>query len=79
MTTQITEASVDAGVVYGTDAFSAGLSPLDEATREMCGRVVYPAAVLKNAPNAAAAQAFLAYLRSAPAGEVFESVGFTVV
>ena len=79
VTTQITEASVDAGVVYGTDAFSAGLTPLDEATPEMCGRVVYPAAVLKNAPSAAAAQAFLAYLRSAPAGEVFESVGFTVV
>ena len=79
VTTQITEASVDAGVVYGTDAFSAGLPPVDEATPEMCGRVVYSAAVLKNAPNAAAAQAFLAYLRSAPAGEVFESVGFTVV
>ena len=79
VTTQITEASVDAGVVYGTDAFSAGLPPVDEATPEMCGRVVYPAAVLKNAPNAAAAQAFLAYLRSAPAGEVFESVGFTAV
>ena len=79
VTTQITEASVDAGVVYGTDAYSAGLTPVDEATAEMCGRVVYPAAVLKNAPHAAAAQEFLAYLRSAPAGEVFESVGFTVV
>ena len=47
VTTQITEASVDAGVVYCTDAFSAGLTPVDEATKEMCGQVIYPAAVLK--------------------------------
>ena len=44
VTTQITEASVDAGVVYCTDAFSAGLTPVDEATKEMCGQVIYPAA-----------------------------------
>ena len=35
VTTQITEASVDAGVVYCTDAYSAGLTPVDEATKEM--------------------------------------------
>ena len=46
VTTQITEASVDAGVVYCTDAYSAGLTPVDEATKEMCGQVIYPAAVL---------------------------------
>ena len=60
VTTQITEASVDAGVVYCTDAFSAGLTPVDEATKEMCGQVIYPAAVLKAAPNAEAAKEFLA-------------------
>ena len=51
VTTQITEASVDAGVVYCTDAYSAGLTPVDEATKEMCGQVIYPAAVLKAAPQ----------------------------
>ena len=56
VTTQITEASVDAGVVYCTDAYSAGLTPVDEATKEMCGQVIYPAAVLKAAPNAEAAK-----------------------
>ena len=56
VTTQITEASVDAGVVYCTDAYSAGLTPVDEATKEMCGQVIYPAAVLKAAPNAEAAR-----------------------
>ena len=79
VTTQITEASVDAGVVYCTDAFSAGLTPVDEATKEMCGQVIYPAAVLKAAPNAEAAKEFLAYLQTDRAATVFESVGFTAL
>ena len=79
VTTQITEASVDAGVVYCTDAFSAGLTPVDEATKEMCGQVIYPAAVLKAAPNAEAAREFLAYLQTDRAATVFEGVGFTAM
>ena len=79
VTTQITEASVDAGVVYCTDACSAGLTPVDEATKEMCGQVIYPAAVLKAAPNAEAAREFLAYLQTDRAATVFESVGFTAL
>ena len=79
VTTQITEASVDAGVVYCTDAFSAGLTPVDEATKEMCGQVIYPAAVLKAAPNAEAAKEFLAYLQTDRAATVFEGVGFTAM
>ena len=79
VTTQVSEASVDAGVVYCTDAFSAGLNVVDEATVEMCGQVIYPAAVLKAAPNADAAKEFLAYLQTSAAGDVFESVGFTAL
>ena len=79
VTTQITEASVDAGVVYCTDAFSAGLTPVDEATKEMCGQVIYPAAVLKAAPSAEAAKEFLAYLQTDRAATVFEGVGFSAV
>ena len=79
VTTQISEASVDAGVVYCTDAYSAGLTPVDEATKEMCGQVIYPAAVMKSAPHADAAKAFLAYLQTEEAGKVFESVGFTAL
>ena len=79
VTTQITEASVDAGVVYCTDAYSAGLTPVDEATKEMCGQVIYPAAVLKATPNAEAAREFLAYLQTDRAATVFESVGFTAL
>lgn len=79
VTTQIHEASVDAGVIYCTDATSAALSIVDEATAAMCGQVVYPAAVLKNAPHAEAAKEFLAYLRTDAAADVFESVGFTAL
>ena len=79
VTTQVSEASVDAGVVYCTDAYSAGLTPVDEATKEMCGQVIYPAAVLKAAPHADAAKEFLAYLQTEEAGKVFEGVGFTAM
>lgn len=79
VTTQVSEASVDAGVVYCTDAYSAGLTPVDEATKEMCGQVIYPAAVMKNAFHAEAAKEFLAYLRTDKAATVFESVGFTAL
>ena len=79
VTTQVSETSVDAGVVYCTDAFSAGLTPVDEATKEMCGQVIYPAAVLKAAPHADAAKEFLAYLQTEEAGKVFEGVGFTAM
>ncbi len=79
VTTQITEASVDCGVVYCTDAYSAGLEIVDYATAEMCGQVIYPAAVLKKAPSAEAAQAFLDYLLSDAAMAVFQEVGFAPV
>ncbi len=77
VTTQVTEASVDCGVVYGTDAFSAGLQVVDTATKEMCGQVIYPAAVMKNSAHAEAAQAFLDYLTGDEAMAVFEGVGFS--
>lgn len=76
VTTQVTEASVDCGVVYCTDAFSAGLTPVDYATKEMCGQVIYPAAVLNVSKNQEAAKEFLAYLQTDEAMKVFEAVGF---
>jgi len=77
VTTQVVEAAADCGVVYATDAFSAGLTAVDEATTEMCGQVIYPAAVTASSAHADAATAFLAYLQSAEAAAIFESVGFT--
>ncbi len=68
---------VDCGVVYGTDAFSAGLEVVDTATKDMCGQVIYPAAVMKTSAHADAAQAFLDYLKGDEAMAVFEGVGFS--
>ena len=79
VTTQVVQASVDCGVVYGTDAFSAGLAVIDTATAEMCGQVIYPAAVMKNSAVPEIARAFLDYLRSEAATTVFEGIGFTAI
>ena len=51
VTTQVSEAVVDCGIIYQTDAFSAGLTVVDTATAEMCGQVIYPAAVLNITGN----------------------------
>ena len=79
VTTQVSEGSVDAGIIYCTDAFSAGLTIVDEATPEMCGQVIYPAAVLNTSEHQEEAQAFLDYLSTDDAMAVFEEVGFSPV
>ena len=77
VTTQVSEGTVDCGVIYATDAFSAGLTVVDEATAEMCGQVIYPAAVMKNSANPDAAKAFLDFLSTDEAMACFEAVGFS--
>lgn len=77
VTTQVAEGAVDCGVIYATDAASAALTVVDTAGPEMCGRVVYPAAVLADSGVSREAQAFLDYLRTEEAMAVFSAVGFT--
>ena len=77
--TQIAESTVDCGILYQTDAFSAGLTVVDTATADMCGQVIYPAAVLNISQNVETAQDFLNFLTSDGADAVFASVGFTPV
>ena len=79
VTTQVAQSSVDCGVIYCTDAFSAGLTVVDSATAEMCGQVIYPAAVLKGSAHPEEAKAFLDYLTGEEAMAVFASVGFSAV
>lgn len=79
VTTQVSEGSADCGVVYYTDAYSAGLKIVGEATEKMCGKTIYPAAVIKNSEHPEQAQEFLAYLSSDAAAKVFEKVGFAAV
>ena len=76
VTSQVSETAADCGIIYATDAYSAGLTVVDSATAEMCGQVIYPAAVLKG-DKEDAARAFLAYLQTDAAMTVFESVGFS--
>lgn len=78
VTTQVSEGSVDCGIIYATDAFSAGLTVVDEATADMCSQVVYPAAVMKTSAHPDEAQAFLDFLRTEDCAKVFESVGFSM-
>ena len=75
--TQVAEATVDCGVIYATDAFSENLTVVDTATAEMCGQVIYPAAVLNISEHQEQAQDFLDFVVSDAGREVLESVGFT--
>jgi molybdate transport system substrate-binding protein len=79
VTTQVDQASVDCGVIYGTDAYSAGLFTVDVATKEMCGQIIYPAAVLNISKHKEEATAFLEYLQSDECMAVFTKVGFAPV
>ena len=79
VTTQVSEAAVDCGIIYGTDAFSAGLQVVDTATAEMCGQVIYPAAVLNITKNEEIARDYISFLTSEAASAVFESVGFSPI
>lgn len=79
VTTQVSEAAVDCGIIYATDAYSANLKVVDTATKDMCGQVIYPAAVMKTTKNEEAAKAFLKYLTEDTANKVFEGVGFTPI
>ena len=75
--TQVAEATVDCGVIYDTDAFSENLTVVDTATAEICGQVIYPAAVLNISEHPEQAQDFLDFVVSDAGREVLESVGFT--
>ncbi len=77
VTSQVSAGSADCGVIYQTDAYSAGLTVVDSATKDMCGRVVYPAAAIKAAPNPEGARAFLDFLKGDEATVDFSEVGFT--
>lgn len=77
VTTQVSEAAADAGIIYATDAFSAGLTVVDQAGADLCKQVIYPAAVLNISQNQEAAEAFLDYLKTDDCMSVFEAVGFT--
>ena len=77
VTTQVNEGTVDCGIIYATDAFSAGLDSVDQATAQMCGQVVYPAAVMDGTKHSDTAADFCSYLAASEAMVHFEAVGFS--
>ncbi|HMD32753.1 MAG TPA: molybdate ABC transporter substrate-binding protein [Candidatus Acidoferrales bacterium] len=76
--TYVSGRDADAGFVYETDAKST-----DKVTIAMplpassYSPVVYPAAVIRNSQNAAAAKSFLEFLSSPEGRAIFERLGFT--
>ena len=67
----------DCGVVYATDAKTSDAVQVICSAPEDGPQVLYPAAVIKDCANPEGAQAFLDFLTSEEAGEVFASYGFT--
>ena len=79
VTTYVKLGQVGAGVIYRTDATTAGLKIVGRATEEMCGRVTYPTAIIKNNNSELvknASKSFLEYLTNSEAMEEFGKVGF---
>ncbi|HEX7020431.1 MAG TPA: molybdate ABC transporter substrate-binding protein, partial [Gemmatimonadaceae bacterium] len=71
--------NVDAAFVYKTDASIARRSTVAFSIPLADGpRIVYPAAVIKDARHGDAARRLLAYLRGDAARRVFERYGFVV-
>jgi molybdate transport system substrate-binding protein len=68
---------VDAALVYRTDAKAAASDVDGIEFPESAGAINdYPIAVLKDAPNAAGARAFVDYVQSEPAQAVLAAAGF---
>lgn len=74
---KVTTGQADAGLVYVTDAHSAGSKVATVNFPEAAGAVnVYPIAALKNAPQAALAQKFVALVTGEKGQDVLAQAGF---
>ncbi|OBG18289.1 molybdate ABC transporter substrate-binding protein [Mycobacterium sp. 852002-51057_SCH5723018] len=74
---KVTTGQADAGLVYVTDAHSAGSKVASVSFPDAAGAVnVYPIAVLKNAPQPALAQKFVAMVTGDTGQNVLAQAGF---
>lgn len=74
---KVTTGQADAGLVYVTDAHSAGNKVATVSFPEAAGAVnVYPIAVLKNAPHPALAQKFVALITGDTGRNALAQAGF---
>ncbi len=75
--TWVETGNVDAGVVYSTDAeVSDSVKTIAVAADESHKAIIYPTAVIKASKNPEAAQAFIDFLSTDAAKEVFVKYGF---
>lgn len=78
---QVAQGSADCGVVYSTDAKSMpnDVKVICEAPQgSLNTSVIYPVAELKNSTNPDAADAFLDFLQTKEAKDIFVEYGFTI-
>lgn len=69
--------NADAALVYETDARASGrVDALDIVPIESYSPIVYPAALVHNAPNERGAKLFLEFLAGPQASKTFRSLGF---
>ncbi len=72
--------SVDAGIVYATDALSSdSVKVIAEAPDAVNETIIFPAAVIATSGNVEEAKKYLEYLCGAEAGEVFEKYGYIFI
>ena len=75
--TYVASGNVDAGIVYATDAkVTSKVTVVATAPEGSHSPVIYPVAIMKNAPDAAGAKEFEAFLLGPQAKEVFAKYGF---
>ena len=77
---QVADGSADCGIVYSTDAKSTDkVKVICEAPEDSLDTpVIYPVAVLKDAPDKDGANKFLDFLQTKEAKDVFVEYGFTL-
>ena len=77
---QVAQGSADCGIVYATDAKSTeDVKVICEAPDDALDTpVIYPVAIIKDAKDPEAAQAFLDFLQTQEAKDVFVEYGFTI-
>ncbi len=69
--------AVSCGVVYATDVYTSDqVKIVAEAPEGSCDPVIYPAGIVAATENEAAANEFLAFLKSDEAMQIFEQYGF---
>jgi molybdate transport system substrate-binding protein len=78
--TYVETGDVEVGIVYATDALiSTKVKVVASAPAEINAKIVYPVAVIKASKNVDAAKAYIDFLFSDKAKEIFVRYGFTPV